>query len=357
MPRVKWDLYCRVIDNLGDAGVCWRLAADLGRRGEQVRLVIDDPSPLAWMAPHGAPGVDVHRWDAEVPPLPDADVVVETFGCDPPEATIAAMAAQRPAPVWVNLEYLSAEDYVERSHGLPSPRHGGVGTGLVKWFFYPGFTAATGGLLREPDLLARREAFDAQAWLAARGLGPEPGERVVSLFCYENPALPALLQRLDDAPTLLLATAGHASRQVSALLGPALRQGALRAALLPLMPQEEFDRLLWACDLNFVRGEDSWVRAQWAGRPFVWQAYPQSDAVHRRKVEAFLDRLLADAPDGLARTLRTLYRIWNDGQPAAVLPPLPGAPDWQRLATEWRDRLAAQPDLATQLLGFVAGKR
>ena len=57
-----WDLFCRVIDNFGDIGVCWRLAADLAARGETVRLWVDDPAPLRWMAPHGAPRVDVHGW-------------------------------------------------------------------------------------------------------------------------------------------------------------------------------------------------------------------------------------------------------------------------------------------------------
>lgn len=352
---MRWDLYCRVIDNHGDVGVCWRLAADLAARGEAVRLVIDDASALAWMAPHGAAGVEVRRWDPEVALWTDADVVVEAFGCELPQATVEAMAARARTPVWINLEYLSAEDYVERSHGLTSPQHSGPGAGLPKWFFYPGFTPATGGLLREPGLIERCMSFDAAAWLDAQGFARHDGERIVSLFCYDNPALPALLERLADAPTLLLATAGPAAHQVRAALGPSLRRGPLRAALLPHVPQTEFDHLLWSCDLNFVRGEDSWVRAQWTGRPFVWQAYPQSDAAHHTKLEAFLDHLLAGSPDEVAQEIRAVHQAWNGGRSA--LPPLPSARPWQRLVTDWRGRLAAQPDLCAQLLGFVARKR
>lgn len=352
---MRWDLYCRVIDNFGDAGVCWRLAADLGARGHRVRLVIDDPAPLAWMAPQGADGVETCRWDESVAPLPDADVVVEAFGCELPVATVAAMRAQTRPPVWINLEYLSAEPYVERSHRLPSPQHGGPGDGLVKWFFYPGFTLATGGLLRERDLIARREAFDAPAWLASRGVQRAAGERMVSLFCYDNASLPELLDRLAAQPTLLLVTAGHAARQVQQALGPALSRGQLRAVLLSLMPQSEFDQLLWAADLNFVRGEDSWVRAQWAGKPFVWQAYPQSDAAHRAKVDAFLGRLLDGAPAPLASAVAAWWRSWNEGGPLpATLPP---STEWARCVMDWSERLCAQPDLATQLTGFVIGKR
>lgn len=352
---MHWDLYCRVIDNFGDAGVCWRLASDLAARGERVRLVIDDPQPLAWMAPDGAPGVEVRLWDDAVPALPDAEVVVEAFGCDPPAGVVAAMRAQPRPPVWVNLEYLSAEPYVERSHQLASPQHGGPGDGLVKWFFYPGFTPATGGLLREPGLLEERVAFDPSAWLASQGLQTQPAERVVSLFCYDNPAVAALLDRLAEQPTLLLATAGHAARQVKAILGDSMRRGALRAVCLPLMPQREFDRLLWTSDLNFVRGEDSWVRAQWAGRPFVWQAYPQSDTAHRAKIDAFLARFLAGAPPALASAVSDWTRTWNEGRPS--LPPLPRLADWARCVTDWRATLSAQADLATQLTEFVRRKR
>ena len=168
---MRWDLYCRVIDNHGDAGVCWRFATDLAARGEQVRLWIDDPSPLAWMAPGGAAGVEVVPWRNDDPlPAPEpGDVVVEAFGCDPPAAMVRAMAARAEPPVWINLEYLSAEDWVERAHGLPSPQLSGPGLGLVKHFYFPGFTPRTGGLLREPGLLQARERFDGDAWLAGHG--------------------------------------------------------------------------------------------------------------------------------------------------------------------------------------------
>ncbi|HKX41718.1 MAG TPA: elongation factor P maturation arginine rhamnosyltransferase EarP, partial [Burkholderiaceae bacterium] len=265
-----WDLFCRVIDNHGDLGVCWRLAADLAGRGESVRLWVDDAAALAWMAPHGHAGVEVVAWQEPLAERAPGDVVIEAFGCELPEAHLRRMAQRAVPPVWINLEYLSAEGYVERSHGLPSPQSSGPAAGLRKWFFYPGFTARTGGLLREPGLMARRQAFDRDAWRVERGWAPRPGERVISLFCYEQPALATWLQRFAQQPTLLLATAGHAARQVEAALGPSLAMGALRARIVEPLPQLEYDHLLWASDLNIVRGEDSFVRAQWAGVPFVW---------------------------------------------------------------------------------------
>jgi len=359
-----WDIFCRVIDNHGDLGVCWRLARQLAARGQQVRLWVDDAGALAWMAPGAlqgrVDGVRVLPWaDARQPgglaALPRADVWVEAFGCEIAPEFVAAGAAQTgpaaPPPVWINLEYLSAETYVERMHGLPSPVLRGPAAGWTKWFFYPGFTPRTGGLLREPDLMARREHFDRAAWLARHGLA-WGGERLLSLFCYEPAALGDLLAQLEGArePTRLLVTAGRAA---AALPPGAPQRGALTLALLPHVPQPDYDHLLWACELNFVRGEDSLVRALWAGAPLVWHIYPQHDDAHHTKLEAFLHWL--DAP----ASLRALHRVWNGVQPG-LLPVI----DWRRDLSAWRacvqaarQRLLGQDELVTQLLRFVAEKR
>ena len=46
-----WDIFCQVIDNHGDVGVCWRLAHELAARGHTVRLWLDDLRALPWLAP------------------------------------------------------------------------------------------------------------------------------------------------------------------------------------------------------------------------------------------------------------------------------------------------------------------
>ena len=211
-PGVKtgnlWDIFCRVVDNYGDIGVCWRLAQGLAQRGERVRLWVDDASALDWMCPQGAPQIEVRRWTAplQMENLVVGDFLVEAFGCEIAPEFIAAYASRTGARglkgLWINLEYLSAEKFVERSHGLPSPVMSGPGAGLTKHFFYPGFTAATGGLLREPDLAERQLRFDRTAWLQQMGVEFQ-GERLVSLFCYEPTALGELLDQLatDLRPT------------------------------------------------------------------------------------------------------------------------------------------------------------
>jgi uncharacterized repeat protein (TIGR03837 family) len=353
---MQWDLYCRVVDNFGDVGVAWRLAADLAGRGESVRLAVDDAAVLAWMAPAGAPGVEVVGWRDGPSPAPD--VVVELFGADRPAT---AWPAGAPPPVFINLEHLSAESYVERSHGLPSPARRPGESPSTTWFFFPGFSEATGGLLREPGLLERRRAFGlGDEWLASVGVDARAGERRVSLFSYANDAVPALLDALAAVPTLLLLAPGNAAEQVTATLGASLRRGSLRAVRLPLLAQGDFDRLLWSCQLNFVRGEDSFVRAFWAGAPFVWHAYVQDDGAHVAKLDAFLARFLVGAPPALAAGLRALFARWNGIGQGALEAPL-SEPTvraaWLAHCARWRDTLAAQDDLVTRLLRFVEAKR
>lgn len=359
-PPLTWDVFCHVIDNWGDVGVCWRLCQQLATAGQRVRLWIDDADALDWMAPGARagqmPGVQIHPWprdraDCPPPSLPPADVLVEAFGCHVPDAWVAALLPPagrdgRPT-VWLNLEYLSAEPWVARSHGLPSPVLSGPLAGRTKWFFFPGFTPDTGGLLREADLAQRQARFDAQAWRAASG--PHDGPWV-SLFCYEPGALPRLVAQPALASAQWLIAAGR-SAAAWAALAPPLPSGAA-ARVLENVPQPGFDERLWACDLNLVRGEDSLVRALWAGRAFLWQLYPQDDGAHHDKLEAFLAWL--DAPADWQAWLRA----WN-GVPGVDPPALTTErlARWQAAARAARDRLWTQDDLLTRLLAFVYGRR
>ena len=360
-----WDIFCQVIDNFGDVGVCWRAAAELAARGQRVRLWLDDASALAWMAPAPHPaGLSVHPWPGHAALLPAdgvGDVVIEAFGCALPEPFLALLAqrhARQPSgatqsPVWINLEYLSAEDYVERCHRLPSLLMSGPAAGLTRWFFYPGFTPRTGGLLRESTLGQRQAAFDREAWRAQRGIAA--GTCLVSLFCYEPPGLPALLAQLRtaDAPSHLLVTPGRAANAVRAALATEPAGSApLACTWLAPCAQPAFDEMLWASDLNLVRGEDSLVRALWAGEAFVWQIYPQHDNAHHAKLEAFLDWL--EAPP----SLRLFHHHWNGLPAAGCLPTLTAQmlAEWRDCARSARARQWSNDDLISQLQQFAAEK-
>ena len=366
---MHWDIFCRVIDNHGDLGVCWRLGTDLAERGQHVRLWVDHASALAWMAPHAAlnaageahfttesGGIEVRSWHAVL--APDAlgsDVWIEGFGCELPEHFVHWVANKetqshantKPAPVWLNLEYMSAESYVERSHRLPSPVMSGPLKGRTKWFFYPGFTEKTGGLLREKHVEVRIFKQTTQAHDLQR---TRPSQ--TSLFCYEPAALAEALKlkafQHEDHVWQVAHGRGSLAFDQAIQAMPATNSKP-KYNKVPPLSQAQFDDLLQTCDLNFVRGEDSLVRALWAGKALIWHIYPQEDGVHAIKLNAFLDWL--NAPP----SLRQFHLRWN-GLSDLPLPEV-DLLAWQTCVQEARTRLMNQPDLVTQLLQFVAEKR
>lgn len=380
--RPRWEIFCQVVDNFGDIGVCWRLAADLARRGYgSVRLWVDDWAALRRICAGAnavdealggsVQGVELRHWTSAFVPLVPGEIVVEAFACELPPAQLEAMAALRPAPVWINLEYLSAEAWVAGCHGMASPH---PRLPLVKRFFFPGFDAGAGGLLREADLLARRDRWrshpeGAAAWFAARGIDSRPDALRVSLFAYEQPDLPALFEAWSggDREVLVLVPESRVLGDVCRALGrerlqagDRMQRGALVTHVLPFTDQTGYDALLWACDVNFVRGEDSFVRAQWAARPFVWQIYPQADAAHHDKLEAFLVRYLQGMPAAEADALARFWRAWNGcapdrASPATAWPAFAAAlPALDVHARRWCDVQAALPDLAVALDTFCS---
>ncbi len=223
----------------------------------------------------------------------------------------------------------------------------------------------TGGLLRETDLLAKQQVFDRGAWLGQcavfEHLGFDPNTRYISLFCYEPQALEALINQLansqaSQAPTCLLVTAGRAAAAVKAVLEHQIRlqpayslPGLLSIVYLDALTQHDYDHLLWSCDLNFVRGEDSLVRAIWAGKPFVWHIYQQDDGAHHAKLEAFLQMM--EAPD----SLKAMHRAWNENTTLDAAPPLPALDlaQWGQSAMALRQKLLAQRDLCNQLIDYA----
>jgi uncharacterized repeat protein (TIGR03837 family) len=379
----RWDIFCRVVDNFGDAGVCWRLARKLALEHHfRVRLWIDDLPTLARLHPgvadtprQGVEGVEIFKWDgdgAAAAHPSGTQVVIEAFGCSVPEAYVDAMAGESRPPLWIVLEYLSAEPWVAAHHGLPSPH---PRLPLERYFFFPGFVEGTGGLLREQDLFARRDAFGAEqpdAFWRAAGFEPPPPEALtVSMFAYETAPLDALLRVWETAarPTVVAIPEGTLAGAALGYLegasvpaGRVLRRGALEVRVMPFVPQARFDELLWSCDVAFVRGEDSFVRAQWAARPFVWHIYPQEERAHWRKLEAFLAVYSSGLAAPAASAVHDLMRAWNHVDTA----PVSLAPAWAAFALqleplrdharEWAQRTARVGELADNLARFCLDK-
>lgn len=377
-------LFCKVVDNYGDIGICWRLSRQLqAEHGIAVTLWVDDLLTFQRLCPEirtdqsqqEIAGIQIRHWAHQEDTFTAndiADIVIEFFGCDIPPAYIAAMSQRSPQPVWLNLEGLTAEEWVEGCHSLPSPH---PRYSLTKYFFFPGFTPKTGGLLFESGIEQRQSAFipnnGKTDFLKSLGLSEaEIQSELISLFCYPHAPVAALFDVWKNSahPITCLVPEGVASEIVSAFLdtppvrGTMVTRGALTVRVIPLIPQTVYDQLLWSCDINFVRGEDSFVRAQLAGKPFVWHIYPQENALHHVKLRAFLKRYTGSlsAQPSWTANIHNFSLAWNGvTQPSAA--------EWKNLwqemiaaaaqsgiSLQWKQEILKHGDLCSNLLHFVA---
>ena len=371
-------LFCTVVDNYGDIGICWRFARQLQKEHHiDVTLWVDDLVSFQRICPQVASDLDlqtindihIRHWrnqDGQFSKDDIADIVIEFFGCNIPPDYIKAMSTCTPRPVWLNLEGLTAETWVEGCHTLPSSH---PSLPLTKYFFFPGFTSRTGGLLLESELAQERVSFQSDpakmaSFLGTLGLSPAEIKALkVSLFCYPHAPVAPLFDTWKNGNEAItcLVPEGVASDTVAHFLGaPATAgsvatQGNLTVHVLPFVPQPDYDKLLWACDLNFVRGEDSFVRAQWAGRPFIWHIYPQDENLHHVKLKAFLKTYAAST-----EALTALALQWNEA--------IDQSQDWDTLwqkfhadrveiarkASQWQQQLSENGDMTSNLMKFTA---
>ncbi|MCP5266048.1 MAG: elongation factor P maturation arginine rhamnosyltransferase EarP [Burkholderiaceae bacterium] len=364
MARI--DIVCSVVDNFGDAGFCWRLARQLAREHRiGVRVWTDRQDLFERLArgdePARAAALDLAHAGIEVGPIEALDACIEPgqfvvtlFDARLPASFAARLRARSPNPPEVHVEYLSAEPWIDACHGLHSLRT----DGSIAWMFLPGFSAASGGLVREHDLDRRRECFLAShkhAWLARAGVSSDA--RIATLFAYPDAPIQDWLEALGrEGGWTVLAAAGGSPFPTGRH-----RVSGVEVIALPFLAQPAFDELLWASDFAFVRGEDSWIRAHWARIPFVWAPYRQSDRLHLKKLDAFLDRFLdasaADDPASAA-AIRAVSHAWSedgdiDQAWRAYRERLESIAALHRV---WTDTLAARTDLASNLMTMLRSR-
>lgn len=359
LPKPSWDIFCRVVDNFGDIGVSWRLAHQLAdAHALNIRLWVDDIDLAARFSGAGHASVTLMHWTTESCFSQASEVVIETFSCGIPSLYQQAMS---PQTIWLNVDYLSAEEWVQGFHCKPSPQP----NGLIRYFFYPGFSEQTGGLLREaflPALALQADQSQAAVWQQL-ALTPMPEAINVSLFCYAHAPIKALFNSLATSPqpVRLIVPENVAPLVAQALgkevlsTGQSIQIQNCTITVIPFLSQIDYDRLLTLCDLNFVRGEDSWIRAIWAAKPMIWLPYQQSENTHLDKLAAFLQHYLAFADDQIKAPLKFLMQAWATGQWSAE--------HWHAFihhrdsltqhARVYAKQLSQQPDLATNLVIFI----
>jgi uncharacterized repeat protein (TIGR03837 family) len=371
---MRWDIFCQIVDNYGDAGVCWRLARALSRLSSssvnnvecddsRIRLFCDDLNVLNVIAHgdavrHGASlGIEVLPWSAAESPAVLAsvgDVVVEAFACHLPKPYIEAMVqktSQKTSPkppIWINLEYLTAEAWADDMHLMPSPQN----NGLNKYFYFPGFTPKTGGVLLGDWDEVTSNSLNIPQSLSSAFESCRPKSKKISVFHYKQAPLDNWLDSVNQAALAhgeMVDVFLCADQNVSAATQTSfsLADSAVKLIQLPFIPQEDYDYLLSVCDINLVRGEDSFVRAQWASKPFIWDIYPQSDLAHEVKLNAFLERYF----EGVSAEFRAIGISAMKWGPASDW--WSHLSSWTSHSEAWRQKLMGLGHLEGKILDFV----
>ena len=251
---------CKVVDNYGDIGVCWRMCRRLKKIAPQntISLVVDNFESFNKICFDVEPGLAIQTVEGvEIFDWNKADFCHEQFSCNDGERlSIILECFQCGRPDWMEkilfeeklertvyiimIDYLTAEKYAEDFHCLKSLTRSAK---VQKVNFMPGFTEKTGGLIIDDE------------WSQL----PEWNEKgPVLLFTY---------------------TMGKGL----------LENNTLKE--IPFMPQPEWDKMMKQCSALIIRGEESMSRACLSGIPFIWQAYPQSEEYQLVKVKALLERM------------------------------------------------------------------
>lgn len=379
--ELKWNIFCTVVDNYGDIGVTWHLAKEMRRLGQSVRIFIDKPEVMAVFEKEIDPakriqtagnGITVEKWDddCEFESLPGADAVIEMFACRLPDRCIDKMKGNC---LWLNVEYLTAEDWIEDCHGLKS-----LERGREKYFFFPGFTGKTGGINFE----SQKDPYSSYVNRIFEKIKESAGSEamIFSAFTYENNVMAGIITEYDFAGKeavfivpegmLLSQLLKRHKDRIEMISEDAIgdgrsslwktESGSLMMAV-PMLSQEDYDEILRRCCFCFVRGEDSFVRVQMAAKPFIWHIYPQNDDAHIAKLEAFMNRYTSAFEKDLANAYKAFALGFNRNDKSCVSRYFPQIMDGLSTAYEpaekWKKAICDNGSLAFNLIRFAHNRQ
>lgn len=303
------DIFCEIIDNFGDIGVVYRISKELKKIFQNVRIRIvlnrleefkainKKVKDTDYQEIDGLICVTEKYVKENMESFGVSDVFIEAFGCNVPEEYVKA--AKENSKLWINLEYLSGEKWIEDFHLCESLIDSKT---LKKIFFMPGFSEKSGGVIIDSGFLERMK------------FGKENRDEVLkkyfkdfdlkdkfigTVFSYEK-NFENLLETLKnyEKETVLLLMGEKTQKSFSEILkknltedyGNIVKYGKITMIYSDFFSQEEYEEIISASDFNFTRGEDSFVRGIILGKPFMWHIYLQEEKAHMDKIKAFTER-------------------------------------------------------------------
>lgn len=280
------DIFCQVIDNYGDVGVAYRLAREFKRvyPNKKLRFVINQIEELNLIRKLENIEVILYKDISKIEN--SADLIIESFGCEIPKEYMDK--ALKKSKLIINLEYFSAEKWVDDFHLQESF----LGGNLKKYFFIPGLSEKSGGILLDNEFLERKKKVEAnKEYYLEKFEIKEKYDLIGSVFSYEK-NFDSLIEELKklDKKIILLILSEKTQKNFIKYFDNGNNYDKIKFVKLPFFTYDKYEELLALCDFNLVRGEDSFVRALLLGKPFLWHIYPQDENTHIKKLESFLEK-------------------------------------------------------------------
>ena len=303
------DIFCEIIDNFGDIGVVYRISKELKKIFQNVRIRIvlnrleefkainKKVKDVDYQEIDGLICVTEKYVKENMESFGVSDVFIEAFGCNVPEEYVKA--AKENSKLWINLEYLSGEKWIEDFHLCESLIDSKT---LKKIFFMPGFSEKSGGVIIDSGFLERmkygKENRDEVFKKYFKDFDLKD-KFIGTVFSYEK-NFENLLETLKnyEKETVLLLMGEKTQKSFSEILkknltedyGNIVKYGKITMIYSDFFSQEEYEEIISASDFNFTRGEDSFVRGIILRKPFMWHIYLQEEKAHMDKIKAFTER-------------------------------------------------------------------
>ena len=280
------DIFCEVVDNYGDVGVAYRLARGFKRiyPDKKLRFIINQMEEINLIKKSDDIEIVSYKDISKIES--SADLILETFGCEIPKEYMDK--ALENSKLIINLEYFSAETWVDDFHLQESF----LGGNLKKYFFIPGLSKKSGGILLDNEFLERKKKVEEnkEYYLEKFGIN-EKYDLIGSVFSYEK-NFDSLIEELKklDKKILLLILSEKTQENFIKYFDNNNNYDKIKIVKLPFFTYDKYEELLALCDFNLVRGEDSFARALLLEKPFLWHIYPQEENTHIKKLEGFLEK-------------------------------------------------------------------
>lgn len=344
------SIFCNVIDNFGDAGFCLRLARDLSHL-YKVELLCDNLETLNKIKEKLEinDNLKILKWPQNNNDYHLTDIIIEAFSCRLPKFCYEKIKEK--GALVIELEYLTAERFAEECHGLKS-----FTNGIESYFFFPGFTNKTGGVIIEKELID----FNYQS------NNLNKNKFFINIFSYKTAPLKKFFKILFRCKKNFEINVFEGLAQdclnesLSLNLGVEenIKINNCNIKILKMVPQSKFDELLFKADLNLVRGEDSIVRAMLSGKPFLWNIYPQSEDAHKEKLKALFARMRDHIQDSnninRIEDINLSYNHYGDALENLDL--FEFYPAWLQISKIWSEHLKSLGSLTDNLHKFIEDK-